>query len=61
MIFKIFIALVFAVLIWFFCGCTVTIPLGQDAKYGVVGISMSYHPPFPNVLADQPNIGGYRK
>jgi hypothetical protein len=50
-----------AILILLFPACTVTIPLGQDARYGVVGLSVSYQPPFPNVLADQPNIGGYRK
>jgi hypothetical protein len=49
-----------AILVLFLTGCTVTIPLGQEARYGVVGLSMSYLPPI-NILAEQPNLGGYRK
>jgi hypothetical protein len=40
--------------------CTATIPLGKDARYGVVGLTVSYQPPI-NILAEQPNIGGFAK
>jgi hypothetical protein len=38
-----------AILILLFPACTVTIPIGQDARYGVVGLSMSYQPPINNI------------
>jgi hypothetical protein len=45
-----------AILMLLFPACTVTIPIGQEARYGVVGLSMSYQPPI-NILAEQPNLG----
>jgi len=38
-----------AILVLFLTGGTVTIPIGQDARYGVVGLSMSYQPPINNI------------
>jgi hypothetical protein len=43
-----------------FSGCTATFPLGNNGKYGTVGLSVSYYPPY-DIMATQPNIGGYKK
>jgi hypothetical protein len=82
-------ALVLLLCLWL-AGCSATFPLGERGKYGVVGLTVSYQPPFlsvggnalgaraataqqwviespstgrqfPNILNEQPNIGGYRK
>jgi hypothetical protein len=50
-------ALAFALLaMLLFGGCSTTIPIGDNGRYGTIGIDVSYQ--FADILAEQPNIGG---
>jgi hypothetical protein len=54
----VFAALVLLLCLWL-VGCSATFPLGQDGRFGSVGLSVSYQ--YPDIIKEQPNIGGYRK
>jgi hypothetical protein len=41
-------------------GCSATLPLGERGKYGAISVEVDYIPP-DNILATQPNIGGFAK
>jgi hypothetical protein len=67
---KLFLAALFAALMVWLVGCSVAIPIGERGKYGAVEFSADYKPPtlhtvlrerFPHIIAEQPNIGGYKK
>ena len=44
----VFAALVLVLSLWL-VGCTATFPLGERGKYGAVGLTVSYQPPFLSV------------
>jgi hypothetical protein len=54
MIAKILCVICFLILIWCITGCSALLPIGQEARYGHLGVELRYYPPAPNVLAEQP-------
>jgi hypothetical protein len=44
----VFAALLLVLTLWL-TGCSATFPLGQDGRFGSVGLSVSYQPPFLSV------------
>jgi hypothetical protein len=51
--------LISLMLIFLVSGCTVTIPIGENARLGYIDASVQYR--YPDVIAEQPNIGGWHK
>jgi hypothetical protein len=48
--------LISLMLIFLVSGCTLSIPIGEHARFGYLDAEASYRA--PDIIAEQPNIGG---